>query len=272
MACGVGACDGNGIRVLKGCLAADAFDLVECEVLQNAPALHVDDFTLVVHEIVDGKIFLERIVDSVETALLEAGKVERGFAEGLAGNGAGIDTTSAHMLGALDDGNAFAEIGGLGAAFFTSRAAADHDQIETVARSHEFLRRVLTCGPAFRIPEDCRGRGQKARKFLAGACWIVPFAETDPFEARGKRGNPTPTRVFFAKSAEPFENKSVRSSRRAKKCKRVQKSAEEYENKGRRCCGDWQVATSKWGVPEWKELVHTPVVFVRAASKGLAGY
>jgi len=44
------------------------------------------------------------------------------------------------MLGALDDGNAFAEIGGLGAALFTSRAAADHDEIESIIRSHEFLR------------------------------------------------------------------------------------------------------------------------------------
>jgi hypothetical protein len=25
-------------------------------------------------------------------------------------------------------------------------------------------------------------------------------------------------------------------------------------------------------VPEWEELVHTPVVFVRMANKGLAGY
>src|SRR5260370_18002981 len=135
----------------KGGLAGHEFDVMKCEVFQNAAALHVDDFTLVMHEIVDGKIFLERVVDTVETALLEAGKVERGFAKGLAGNGASIDATSAQMLGALDDGNAFAEIGGLGAAFFTSRAAADPDQIETVARSHEFLRTVLTCAPPIRI-------------------------------------------------------------------------------------------------------------------------
>src|SRR5712664_2734946 len=126
--------------VYKGGLAGHELDMVECEVFQNEPALHVDDFTLVVHEIVDGKIFLERVVDTVETALLEAGKVERGFAEGLAGNSAGVDATAAHMLGALDDGNAFAEIGGLGAALFTSRAAADHDEIESIIRSHEFLR------------------------------------------------------------------------------------------------------------------------------------
>src|SRR5882762_8908887 len=171
MACGVGACDGNGMRVLKGCLAADEFDLMECEVLQNAPALHFDDFTLVVHEVVDSKILLEGVVDSVEAALLEAGKVESGFAQGLAGNVAGIDATAAHMLGALDDGNAFAEIGGLGGALFTSRAAADYDEIERVTRSHESLRRVLRYGPAIRFPEDCRRSEGQTRKFFVRGYW-----------------------------------------------------------------------------------------------------
>src|SRR2546430_16504413 len=125
--------------VYKGSLAAHEFDVVECEVLQNALALHVDYFAFVVHEIVDGEIFLERVVDTVEAALLEAGKVERGFAKSLAGNGAGVDAASTHMLGALDDGNAFAKIRGLGAALFTSRAAANHDEIEGVARNHTNL-------------------------------------------------------------------------------------------------------------------------------------
>src|SRR5690349_23445818 len=28
----------------------------------------------------------------------------------------------------------------------------------------------------------------------------------------------------------------------------------------------------RWGVPRWELLVHTPAVFVRVASKGVAGY
>ena len=148
MTCALGAGNSHGVGVYKGSLAGHEFDVVECEVFQNAPALHVDDFTLVVHEIVDGEILLEGIVDSVEAALLEAGKVESGFAKSLAGNRAGIDAASAHMFGALDDGNAFAKVGGLGAALFTGRAAADHDQTETVTRSHEFLREYLTTKPA----------------------------------------------------------------------------------------------------------------------------
>src|SRR6266851_5169374 len=144
---------------MGGCkcgLAVQDFDVVECEIFQNALALHIDDLTLMVHEIVDGEIFLERIIDPVKAALLEAGKVERGFAKGLAGNGASVDATAAHMFGALDNGDAFAEIGGLRAALLPRRAATDHDEIETVARSHKFLHGVFKAAAGIRIPEDCR--------------------------------------------------------------------------------------------------------------------
>src|SRR5258708_30679342 len=126
--------------VNKSSLAAHEFDVVECEVFQNALALHVDDFTLVVHEIVDSKILLEGVVDSIETALLQPGEVERGFTKGLAGDGAGVDAAPAHVPGALDYGHAFAEVRSLGAAFFTGRPTADHEQIEIVVRSHNTSR------------------------------------------------------------------------------------------------------------------------------------
>ena len=136
----VGLGDGDSVRVFEGSLAANELDLVERKIFQDALALHVHDFALVVHEIVDGEIFFQRIIDAVEAALIESGEIKRGFAKGLAGNGAGVDAASAHVLGAFDDGYAFAEVGGLGAALFAGRAAADDDEVESVTRSHEFLR------------------------------------------------------------------------------------------------------------------------------------
>ncbi len=44
--------------------------MVKRKIFQDAPAFHFDNFTLVMHEVVNGKIFLERIVDAVEAALL----------------------------------------------------------------------------------------------------------------------------------------------------------------------------------------------------------
>src|SRR6266849_4275512 len=146
--------------------------MVKCEIFQDAPALHVHNFALVMHEVVNGKIFLERIVDAVETALLQAREIQRGFAERLAGNRAGIDTTAAHMLAALDDGHAFAKIGGLRAGLLAGWTAADDDQIEIVSRSHEFLRGALTLGHVIYFPEDCRRSGSQTQKFLVGAYWM----------------------------------------------------------------------------------------------------
>src|SRR5260370_4323326 len=119
-------------------LSTHQLDVVEREILQNALTLHVDDFAFVVHKIVDGEIFLERIVDTVEAALFQAREIKRGFAERLAGNGAGIDATSAHVLGALDDRDPLAEIGCLRATFFTGGSTTDNDQIENIARSHPY--------------------------------------------------------------------------------------------------------------------------------------
>src|SRR6266478_759339 len=145
-------------------LSAHEIDMVKREVFQDTPALHVHNFALVMHEVVNGEIFLERVVDTVEAALLQAGEIECRFAKRLAGNRAGIDAASSHVLGAFDDGHAFAEVRSLRTGFFAGRTAANHDQIETVARSHEFLRTVVTCGPT--VPEDCRRTAGQVEKFL----------------------------------------------------------------------------------------------------------
>src|SRR5467141_1656021 len=150
--------------IQKSGLPTHEVDLVKRDILQDAAAFHFHHLALVVHEVVDGEIFLERIVDAVEAALFQAREIKRGCAKGLAGNGAGVDATAAHVFGALDDGHALAEIGCLRATFFTGGSATDNDQIESIARSHESLRGVATCGPT--VPEDCRRTAGQVEKFL----------------------------------------------------------------------------------------------------------
>src|SRR6267143_7049478 len=125
--------DGNAVRVFESGPAADEFDLVEREIFQDALAFHVHDFALVVHEIVDGEIFLQRVINAIESALLQAGEIERGFAERLAGNGTRVDAAATHVIGAFDDGDALAEVSRLGATLFTGRTAADDDKVESIA-------------------------------------------------------------------------------------------------------------------------------------------
>src|SRR4029077_250205 len=76
-----------------------------------------------------------------------------------------------HVLSAFDDSHAFAEVSRLGAALFAGRAAADDDEVESVAGSHGSLRRVLMNKAAPSIREDCRRTGGMAEKFLADAYW-----------------------------------------------------------------------------------------------------
>ena len=76
LTCALSVGNGHCVGGNKGGLAAYEFDAVECEVLQNALALHVHDFALVMHEIVNGEIFLEGIIDPVKAALLQAGEVQ----------------------------------------------------------------------------------------------------------------------------------------------------------------------------------------------------
>ena len=127
------------VCAFEGGLAADQLDFVELEIFQDAAALHLDDFAFVVHEIVDRQIFFQRVVDSVQTALLEAGEIEGRFAKRLARDGAGVDAAAADDVGALDDGDAFAEVGGLGGGFFACGTATDYDQVEGVWGRHVSL-------------------------------------------------------------------------------------------------------------------------------------
>ncbi len=139
----VGAGDHDGVRILEGGLAANQFDLMERKIFEDALALHFDDFALVMHEVVYGEIFFERIVNAVEPALFQSGEIKGGFAQRFAGHGAGVDATAAGVLGAFDHGYAFAEVGGLSAGFFSGRAAADHQQVKIVMGPHDSLREAL---------------------------------------------------------------------------------------------------------------------------------
>ena len=79
------------------------------------------------------KIFFQRIVDPVQPALLQPGKIERRFAQSLARHRSGVDATAPDHLGALDYRHALAEIGSLGARLFARRAAANYNQIKRFA-------------------------------------------------------------------------------------------------------------------------------------------
>src|SRR5580692_1809367 len=72
----IGTSNEDCMRICERSLTANEFNFVKCKILQNALAFHLDDGALMMHEIVDGEIFFQRVVNSIEAALLQAGKVE----------------------------------------------------------------------------------------------------------------------------------------------------------------------------------------------------
>src|SRR5215472_5613960 len=82
------------------------------------------------------EILFQRIINSVKPALLQTGKIERRFAQRFAGNRPAVNATSPHVLRALDDSDPLAKIRRLGAGLFSSRAAANYDQIKIFSRAH----------------------------------------------------------------------------------------------------------------------------------------
>ena len=69
--CAIRAGNYNRVGVFKSCLTAYEFDLVQREIFENALPFHFDDFAFMVHEVVHGEIFFQRIVNAVKAALLQ---------------------------------------------------------------------------------------------------------------------------------------------------------------------------------------------------------
>ena len=103
---------------------------------------HLDVYKrqLVVHEVVHGEIFFQRIVDAVQATLLQPGKIQGRFTERLAGHRAGVDAASSHVLRAFDDRHALTKICRLRASLLARGTAANHNQIEIIVGPHDCLR------------------------------------------------------------------------------------------------------------------------------------
>jgi hypothetical protein len=130
------------VRIFERSLAADQLNFVELQVLQDALALHFDHRAFVVHKIMDGEIFFQRIINAVQPALFQPGEVQRRLAQRFAWNGPRVDATSPDHGRALDDRHALAEVRRLGAGLFAGRPTADDHQIKLLRSSHEILHRM----------------------------------------------------------------------------------------------------------------------------------
>src|SRR6266481_202168 len=74
---------GDRVPICKYRLSLHILNFVLLQIFQDAPPLHLHHFPLVMHKIMDRQIFFQRIVNSIEPALPQPGKIQRRFTQRL---------------------------------------------------------------------------------------------------------------------------------------------------------------------------------------------
>ena len=126
----------NRVRILKRRPSLHVLNLVQLQIFQDASPLHLHHFPLVVHEIVNGQIFLQRIIDPIKPALPQPGKIQRRFAQRFAWHRSRVDAASTRNSRPLNHRHALAEIRGLRASLLSRRSATDDHQIKLFTVRH----------------------------------------------------------------------------------------------------------------------------------------
>src|SRR5882724_1175586 len=133
-------CYHHRVSVFKRRPPLHVLNLVQLQIFQDAPPLHLHHFPLVVHEVVNSQIFLQRIIDPVESTLPEPGKIQRGFAQSFAWNRSRVDAASARNSRSLDHRHALAEVRRLRASLLSRRSATYDHQVKLFTLRYSSLR------------------------------------------------------------------------------------------------------------------------------------
>lgn len=122
----------HGVGVDEACRAANVLHAVAGELVLQHLDLVIERDEQAAAQIVGVDLLLDAIGTAVKTALAPAGEIERGFAQGLGRDGAGMHGNTADTAAFLDDQNLLFELGGLNGGPSSRRTAADNNQIELV--------------------------------------------------------------------------------------------------------------------------------------------
>ena len=119
----------EGVRVdeLRG--ADDQRDVVAGELVADDVDLPADHVLGAGGQVGDRDVVLDPVGLAVQLALVEAGQVEHGLAQGLRRDGAGVDADPADHVPALDDGRPVAELGGGDGGLLAGGPGPDDDHV-----------------------------------------------------------------------------------------------------------------------------------------------
>ena len=136
------AADLDAARIEKARGAGDDVDAVARELGANHVDFCFDDVERAEGEIGHGDGFLHPVVDAINALVLIAGKMQDGFANGLAGNGAGVDGGAADDFEFFNQSGALAEFCGLdGGALACGSGTHDDEIVPFHLSRREYIKR-----------------------------------------------------------------------------------------------------------------------------------
>ena len=129
----VGRDDLDRVRIDQASGAGHQIDPVPVDVRVDPFELQPADRVLPLKEPRDRHLGVQVDQQTVEVPLPMARQEQGGLTQGLRGQRARVDGGTAGLGLPLDDRDTLAEVGGLGGATFTGRAAADHHEVVGIA-------------------------------------------------------------------------------------------------------------------------------------------
>jgi hypothetical protein len=120
------------VRIDERCRGDENVDAIAHQLMPSHVDLVADHVIDAEKEVAHRDVLLDRVRRPVDAALTIAGETQRRFAEGLAGNRAGVDAHAADNRSLLDDGDPLAEFGALDGGAVSGGAGADDRQVVVV--------------------------------------------------------------------------------------------------------------------------------------------
>ena len=172
----------------KEAWADQDLDVVPLELVPGHVHLVADDLLHAGQQVVHGDLPLHGVGGAVDAALAVAREAQHGLAQGLAGDGPGVQADPAHHRPPLHDGHALLELGRLDGGPVAGGAGADHEKV-VVVFGHGVSRARGPSATGLRLrPSPRRSAGPQLPATAAGR---EGGAIVDEVEAVGPEDHPT---------------------------------------------------------------------------------
>ena len=118
-----------GVAIFEGGFSVDKSDLMTPDRLLDHLAFFFNHGVLTIHKVLDGQVFLERIVNAIQAALLKTREIQRRFTKSFGRNCPRVDPCATYIRCAFDQRDTFSVISRFRSTLFPRWPSANNDQI-----------------------------------------------------------------------------------------------------------------------------------------------